>query len=117
VPHVNNKEIKMKIIMVFLCMFFITGTVFAQEPVSTPEERAINYFKTDPRFLKIMVAFSDIIKDEINLVRGWTRDFKTEAAAATSLADFQARIATLPTLEDRTLQQLRNALEDRIITP
>lgn len=35
-----------------------------------------------------------ILKDEINIARAWTRDFKDEVAAATSLANLQSRVAT-----------------------
>ncbi len=64
----------------------------------------------------LLRAFADIVKDEFNIVRGWTRDFQTEVAAATNLADFKARVATLPTLNDRTLAQLRAAIQARIDT-
>lgn len=56
----------------------------------------------------------DIIKDEFNIIRKWTRDFKTEVVAATNLANLQARVATLPTLNDRTLDQIKTALQNRV---
>ena len=59
-------------------------------------------------------ALADILKEEINLLRKWTRDFKTEVAAATNLANLQTRVATLPTLNDRTLTQLKTAIDARI---
>lgn len=59
-------------------------------------------------------AILDIIKDEFNIVRKWTRDFKTEVAAATNLANLQTRVATLPTLNDRTLYQIKTAIKNRV---
>lgn len=77
-------------------------------------DRARDLFQNHPNWRKLLTAFSDIIKDEFNIVRTWTRDFKTEAAAATSLADFQSRIAGLPDLNDRTLAQLKTAMLNRM---
>ena len=77
-------------------------------------EKALKYLRKDPRFRKIMTAFTDIIKDEFNIVRKWTRDYKAEVAAATSLSDLKSRVATMPTLNDRTLGQLKAAIENRI---
>ena len=56
-------------------------------------------------------CMSNIIKDEINITRKWTRDFKIEVAAATNLADLKTRVATLPTLSDRTLAQFKSAMQ------
>lgn len=56
----------------------------------------------------------DILKDEFNIVRGWTVSFKAEVAASTSLANLQTRVATLPTLNDRTLDQLKTAFDNRV---
>lgn len=62
----------------------------------------------------IQRAVADIVKDEINMLRQWLVSFKVEVAAATNLANLQARVATLPNLPDRTLLQLRNAIQARI---
>lgn len=62
----------------------------------------------------LLRALADILKDEINIVRGWTVSFKAEVAAATNLANLQSRVATLPTLSDRTLAQLKTAIQNRI---
>lgn len=59
-------------------------------------------------------AFADVIKDEINIIRQWTVSYKAEVAAATSLANLQTRVAALPTLNDRTLAQLKTAINNRI---
>lgn len=62
----------------------------------------------------LLRALADILKDEINVVRGWTASFKTEVAAASNLADLKTRVATLPTLGARTLAQLKTAINSRI---
>lgn len=55
-------------------------------------------------------CLAKVVLDEINTARKWTRDFKTEVAAATNLANLQSRVATLPTLNDRTLAQAKTAI-------
>jgi hypothetical protein len=59
-------------------------------------------------------AFADIAKDENNIIRLWTRDFKDVVAAANNLTDMKAGVAGLPTLADRTLAQLKSAIQNRI---
>jgi len=61
-------------------------------------------------------ALALITRREINILRTWTRDMMTETAAATNLANFKTRIATLSTLNGRTLQQLNNAMKSEIDT-
>ena len=63
---------------------------------------------------KILKAVVLLLIDELNTLRTFTRDFKTETAAATNLANFQTRIATLPTLADRTAAQARTAIRTKI---
>jgi hypothetical protein len=89
-------------------------------PAQTADENlqdaggAEDLFLNHPRFRKLMTAYSDIIKDELNILRGWIADYKTEVAAATSLGDLQTRVAGLPDLPDRTLVQLKTAIQNRI---
>jgi len=71
-------------------------------------------FLVNPRFRKLMTAYSDILKDEFNHVRGWITDFKVEVAAAANLGDLKTRIAAMPDLPDRTLAQLKTAVQNRI---
>ena len=59
-------------------------------------------------------AFADILKDEINDQRAWLTSFKAEVAASISLADFKIRVAALPNMPQRTLAQLRTAIQSRI---
>jgi len=57
--------------------------------------------------------------DELNTLRDWTVDFKSAVAGASTLAQLKTAVAALPTLNDRTLQQLRTALENKVdeLTP
>lgn len=55
-----------------------------------------------------------VLIDEINILRQWTISFKSETALASSLADFKTRVATLPTLPDRTLAQAKTAIQTEI---
>ena len=75
---------------------------------------AVDLFEQHPRFRKLMIAYSDILKDEFNDLRQWITAFKVEVAAANNLGDLRARIATLPDLPDRTLVQLKTAIHNRI---
>lgn len=59
-------------------------------------------------------AFAKIVMDELNLLRKWTRDFKTEVAAATNLADLKIRVGTLPTFADRNLGMLKTEIQTLI---
>ena len=77
-------------------------------------DRAINYFQQDPKFRRIMIAFADIMVSQINKLRVWDRELKSAVAASTSLADFQSRVSGLDTLQDKTLAQLKTAIQDRV---
>jgi hypothetical protein len=55
-----------------------------------------------------------IMVDEINATRKWTRDFKSEVALASNMSDLKNRVATLPTLNDRTLLQAKTAIQQCI---
>lgn len=63
---------------------------------------------------KLLRALADIIRDEINILRQWDAAFKVEVAAASNLADLKTRVATLPATPDRTLAQLKTAIQNRI---
>lgn len=77
-------------------------------------QAAEDLFLTHPQFRKLMTAFADVIKDELNILRGWLVDYKAEVAAATSLPDLQSRVAALPDLADRTLLQVKTQVQNRI---
>ena len=75
---------------------------------------ADDLFNLHPRWRKLMTAYSDILKDEINILRLWTHDFQEAVALATNLNDLKTSVALLPTLHDRTLAQLKTAIQNRI---
>lgn len=55
-----------------------------------------------------------LVVDELNILRQWLSDFKTEVAAATNLANLQTRVASLPNMPDRTYQQAKTAIKTLI---
>jgi hypothetical protein len=57
-----------------------------------------------------------VVLDEVNALRQWIADFKTQTAASTSYADLKARVATLPNMPQRTAQQGLNAIIAKIDT-
>jgi hypothetical protein len=59
-------------------------------------------------------AIAKLTIDEINTLRQWLASFKTETAAATNLANFQTRVASLPATPDRTLAQAKTAYKNLI---
>lgn len=59
-------------------------------------------------------ALALILLDEFNTLRQRDRDRSVDVAAATSLADLKTRWAARSTLDDRTIQQLKNAYENKI---
>lgn len=76
--------------------------------------RAAEFLSLHPQWRKLLIAFADILVSEFNILRQWEMEFKNEVAAATSLANLQSRVATLPDLPDRTLAQLKTAILNRI---
>lgn len=63
---------------------------------------------------KVLRAFADIVKDEINILRQWLTDFQTAVAAANNLADLKTSVSALPSLPARDLSQLKTTIADRI---
>lgn len=68
------------------------------------------YRRFGPQMLEVIVL---ILMSELNIARSWTRDFKDEVAAATSLTDLKSRVASLPVLTERTPAQLIDAIEEK----
>jgi hypothetical protein len=62
----------------------------------------------------VMRAFASVLVDEFNSLRRWLDSFQAQVNAASSLPDLKARIALLPPSPDRTLAQVRNAIEARV---
>ena len=72
-----------------------------------------------PQFRKMMTAFSDILKDEINLLRQRNVQLQNDIAAAANNAnafvgDLKASVAAYPVQTDRTLAQLKTQIQNRI---
>ena len=59
-------------------------------------------------------AIVAVLVDEINALRGWLSAYKSEVAAATSLADLQTRTAALPAMPDRTGAQAKTAIANKV---
>lgn len=60
-------------------------------------------------------ALAVVILDAVNTIHSTWTDFKTETAAATSLANFQSRVAAnTPDLPQRTKAQLLAAIKNEI---
>ena len=89
-------------------------------PAQTEDENqqdadgADSLFIDHPRWRQLYTAYSDIIKDEMNILRGWITQFKADVAAANNLADLKTSVAAQPDLPDRTLAQLKTAIRTRI---
>ena len=96
------------------------GEIDTFEPAQTEDEDlqdaagAVGLFHNHPRWRKLMTAYSDVIKDEINTLRGWTVDFKAAVAAAVNLGQLKTEVAAMPKLGDRTLSQFKTAIQNRI---
>lgn len=58
-------------------------------------------------------AIALTLLDEINLLREWIASFKAAVAASTSLANLQTRVAALPDMPDRTVQQAIQAVRTK----
>jgi hypothetical protein len=69
---------------------------------------------TPDELYRLIRAEAEVLLDEFNNLRQWLASFKTETAAASSLANFQSRVAGLPNTPDRTLSQLKTAIENKL---
>lgn len=76
---------------------------------------AIALATTNPVQRKILVGIVSVLVDELNVLRQWITNYRSEVAAATSLANLQTRVAnnTLA-LPDRTLAQAKTVLQSRV---
>lgn len=70
--------------------------------------------KTEIDELLVMKALVKVLIDELNILRQWTRDFKTATADAGTLAAFKTNVAGLDNLADRTAAQARTAIKNEI---
>jgi hypothetical protein len=67
-----------------------------------------------PQFRKLMTAFADVIKDELNVLREREVQFQNDVAAAANLGQLKIAVASYSALNPRTLVQLKTALLNRI---
>lgn len=84
------------------------------EKLALQRQTALDFLNSPEGTYKLLRAAFDVARDEVNILRLWTFNFKSEVAAAASLADLKNRVALLPTLNDRTLLQFKNAIENKI---
>lgn len=68
---------------------------------------------TDDRAKEVRAILMTLF-DENNNNREWIQAFKGQVALATSLADLKTRVATLPDMPDRTVQQAQTAVQSKI---
>lgn len=59
-------------------------------------------------------ALVKVLLDENNNLRQWLTSFKSEVAASSNMANFQTRVAGLPNMPDRTLDQAKTAIQTKI---
>lgn len=64
-------------------------------------------------FDKTLKAFAFCVLDEINILRNWINDYKTAVANASSLANLKSSVASMDTLNERTVEQLKNAVVNK----
>lgn len=62
-------------------------------------------------------ALALMLLDEFNDLRQWIAAFKIQTAAATNLANFQSRVASLPSMPDRTIAQVKTAYSNKTAGP
>ncbi len=77
--------------------------------VSAAQKEAVTFINKVDANAKAFRAIAALAIDEINALREWIVSFQAAVAAATSLANLQARVAALPNLPDRTLAQAKSA--------
>jgi hypothetical protein len=65
--------------------------------------------------LRVLRGLVAVLVNELNDLRSWITSFKVQTAAATNLANFQSRVAGLPAMPNRTAQQARTAITDKIL--
>jgi hypothetical protein len=67
----------------------------------------------DERLEAMTKALALVLLDEGNLTRRRLASFKVQVAAATTLADLKTRVAALPAMPDRTVEQLKAAVSEK----
>ena len=89
--------------------------VAQREAAAAAAEAAAKAIEQDlDEYERRMKAVVLVLVDEINLLRGWVTGFKAEVAAATSLADLKARVATTPNMPARTGVQAKAVIAAKV---
>jgi hypothetical protein len=94
------------------------------DPLPTPAQilaelrgGAVTQLNTDPSSnAKVIRAVFLVALDEINVLRQRDRDRADDVAAATTFANLKTRWAARASMDDRTIQQFKNAVENKIST-
>jgi len=81
---------------------------------SRAKDNAAGLFVSGDLAALVVRAVVGLTIAELNDIRQWVAAFKVQTAAATSLANLQARVATLPAMPDRSVPQARDAIAARI---
>lgn len=77
------------------------------------EEKAdYDRWKDVPR--EALVAYLKVALDENNALREWMQGLKAATSNAVSLADFKLRVAALPDMPERTGEQLKQAIFNKL---
>lgn len=74
-------------------------------------KNSIDAVSTPARLHRAVVS---LLVDELNVLRGWTRNFEAAVAASATLAELKTRIANLTDLSDRTNIQAFAAIKAAI---
>ena len=77
----------------------------------TQAEAIHDLTSADSRALRSIVL---LLVDELNSLRTQWRDFQTAVASSSNLAALKTEVAAMPTLNDRTYQQARTAIGNKI---
>src|SRR5262245_38845628 len=56
---------------------------------------------------KVQRAAANVVRKRVNAIDSWLMDLKAAVAAATSLANLQARVALLPNMPQYSLQDIK----------
>ena len=75
---------------------------------------ATEYFLSDDRIKRIVIAIVRGIVREDNKQRQWQRDLMDVVAASTSLANFKNRVAAMDTPVDREFSDAKDYIKDQI---
>jgi len=85
-----------------------------QAVVDAEKQAALAAYKEIQRDMDQYEMALEAVAIEVNHVREWLSAYQTQVAAATSLANLQARVAAMPAMPERTVDQLKAAVRDKV---